>query len=630
MIAHRDDQVLSALKSDCNRLKAALEAAGGQFRGTSTLKCPFHEDRNASAGIHEQDGVWWFTCHSCDWNGGKGSGDVIAVAMKDHECDFKAALGHLDVGANGNGRHRGIKPKTKPTAAAVDAVQKFATDSAARLMADDDALDRLWRTRGIDAGTAAVLGLGVTGEPGKRYLTLPIADASGKFLAVKSHAFDGQKPKSLWNPAGTKSKQLFPVCLDGPGPVWLCPGELKAAAVIGVGLPAIGVTAGEGKGKDLPSCAITLLKDACRQVALPLDDDDTGAEWGDLILRQLVGAGIDVRIVDLGLDKSVGLKDVGDLITRELVENAREPDGVRETLLHAYTQSDPWARFTFGNIVTSAETWQPVTYIRTGLDRFDELAGGGLRTRGVHLLVGKPGMAKTTLAVQIAGNAALAGVPTGIVSLELARQDLSKLIVAQHTGIPRRELDSGQIDNGYQSVFDTFRHEHADAPLVIVDDDRWEGGLNRDKLAALVAEGVKRFGWRLVVLDYLGLLAPGDRDRGEFESDLLNSTSIKKLATRHDIALVVVAALRKAANYRKKSESDKITLDDVSGAGRLTYDCTSCWFVEADRQSGHAPSGTLKVHCLKSRFSGAASLGEIVQLCWAPYTGQVTDVGSDT
>ena len=34
------------------------------------------------------------------------------------------------------------------------------------------------------------------------------------------------------------------------------------------------------------------------------------------------------------------------------------------------------------------------------------------------------------------------------------------------------------------------------------------GGLDREKLAEIIGDGVKRFGWRLVVLDYLGLPQP--------------------------------------------------------------------------------------------------------------------------
>ena len=188
-----DRAALDAIKGDRRRLVAELRAAGAQLAdGASQLRCPFHADTHASAGIHEHDGTWWFTCHSCEWNNSKGTGDVFAVVMAGKQCDFHAALEHL--GVNGNGRHggNGTTPKAKPTATDVAAAQKLATDSAARLTSDAGTLDHLWRTRGIDRATAEKLGLGVTGKPGRRYTTMPIVDAAGKFVATKFHRLDGQ------------------------------------------------------------------------------------------------------------------------------------------------------------------------------------------------------------------------------------------------------------------------------------------------------------------------------------------------------------------------------------------------------------------------------------------------------
>ena len=411
--------------------------------------------------------------------------------------------------------------------------------------------------------------------------------------------------------------------MTGDGPVWIC-SPLEAVAIIGLGLPAIGYTGGESAR--LPDGIISLVKSAEKLAALPPDDDKKGDEWGVRSKKQFADAAIDARIVNLDLDAAAGLKDIGDWIVRERIENARTVEAMRESLLHAYEVSDPWRKFTLSGIMASPETWRPVTYIKTGLPRWDKLAGGGLRTRGVHLIPGKPGQGKSTLAVQVATNAALAGVPVGIVSLEMTREDLAKLVVAQNTGIPRRVLDSGRFGDGYSQPFNDFKSKSAKMPLTILDDDHWQGPLDREGLASLVAEGVSRFGWKLVVLDYLGLLAPVENDQGNFDTELRNSSALKRMASKFDIALLVVAALRKFRPSRKAGEASKVTLDDVSGAGRLTYDCTSCWYVESEQQPTSPPSGTIWLHALKARFSGVASLGEVLELRWAPHTGQVSDL----
>lgn len=47
-------------------------------------RCPFHSDRNPSARVNEEEGV--FHCHVCDV-----SGDAYAVVMTVEHCDFLKA-----------------------------------------------------------------------------------------------------------------------------------------------------------------------------------------------------------------------------------------------------------------------------------------------------------------------------------------------------------------------------------------------------------------------------------------------------------------------------------------------------------------------------------------------------------
>lgn len=59
-------------------LEHELKKAGVEFKG-KTCKCPFHEDKHASAGIYEEGGVWRFKCHvpTCGFGG-----DVFDVRAK--------------------------------------------------------------------------------------------------------------------------------------------------------------------------------------------------------------------------------------------------------------------------------------------------------------------------------------------------------------------------------------------------------------------------------------------------------------------------------------------------------------------------------------------------------------------
>ena len=58
-----------AIRQDRAALEAELAAAGASIRGNA-VKCPFHEDRHASAAIwRDEDGVWRVKCHACGVGG---------------------------------------------------------------------------------------------------------------------------------------------------------------------------------------------------------------------------------------------------------------------------------------------------------------------------------------------------------------------------------------------------------------------------------------------------------------------------------------------------------------------------------------------------------------------------------
>lgn len=65
------------LRASREVLREAIIAAGGEFKGTNAVRCPFHDDKNPSASLYEKDGVWRFKCHGCGF-----CGDVFDVRAK--------------------------------------------------------------------------------------------------------------------------------------------------------------------------------------------------------------------------------------------------------------------------------------------------------------------------------------------------------------------------------------------------------------------------------------------------------------------------------------------------------------------------------------------------------------------
>jgi len=630
-----DRAELDRLRGDRAALVAALQDAGAHLDGDK-VRCPFHDDAKASGGVHESAEVWYYTCHGCAWNGDKRTGDVIDVTRRARDLDFQDALEALGVAGNGQ---RDALPGAPRHATAPDGAPgrvnratgletasdakcdpaELAAECAARLLVDPTALARLWDTRAVDQATAERFSVGVASDGA--YWTFPVSDG-GRVVAVKHHRADpaSDGTKCFWEPRGVNSRQLWPAYLDAPGPVWLCPGELKALAVVAAGRSAVGITGGESA--DLPDELADVLQG--RAVAIVGDDDEQGRKWARKALNTLGAAGLDVRAVDLGLSKAAGLKDIGDFIVSR-VQDGKEPGEIAAELDAAYERSDPWARFTLAGVWNDGATWAPVYHVATGFAALDGGLNGGLRVGGVHLLVGKSGRAKTQTVTQLGLNAARAGVAVGFVSLEMSRRDVGHLIAANLADVPRTWLSDGTLHGAPAERVKRVLHDFAALPLVVLDDAYWEGPLTRTKLAGIVADGRKRFGWRLVVVDYLGLLGNEPTDGSEYTADLENSAALKRLARVQDIALVVVAALRK---YGRKDETPT-GLDDVLGAGRLVYDAYNVFDVNCEQSpcaDGMKPSGLVRLRPLKTRYAGlAAAVGEL-RFRWWPSIGRICDL----
>jgi len=267
----------------------------------------------------------------------------------------------------------------------------------------------------------------------------------------------------------------------------------------------------------------------------------------------------------------------------------------------------------------------------TGFGALDSALDGGWRCGGVHLIGGFSGRGKTQLSLAAAISAAKAGVPVAYVSLEMGRRDLAQLSAAQLADIPRTWLAKGTVHGEPQERLARAINTAAGLPLTILDDSFWAGALTRSGLAELVREGVRRFGWRLVIVDYLGLLAPEMQDRSDYHTDCENSGVLKRLAAELDVALLALADLRKGASYkprRGEAREKPIELDDFRGAARLTYDAQTVLFLDstqAENPGGYA-SGLIKLVALKTRFSAAGSKRTQVQLRWHPATGRIVDL----
>ena len=209
-------------------------------------------------------------------------------------------------------------------------------------------------------------------------------------------------------------------------------------------------------------------------------------------------------------------------------------------------------------------------YVCTGYMALDELLGGGMLNSGLYLLAARPGMGKTTLALNIADRVAQAD-PVLFVSLEMDTEQLSAKRISRETGIPVHRLlmkpltdaEAEQVAGTSQRLAQLSLWSNA-APTATVDD------------IGVLARSIG--GVRLIVVDYFGKILPTSAARryGRVEYTTEISGDLKNLARALRIPILVLCQLNREL---EKRENKRPQLSDLRDTGALEQDADGVIFL---------------------------------------------------
>jgi len=182
-----------------------LVEAGAVFRGNA-CRCPFHDDRRASAGVYERNGKWRFHCHACGVHGDLHDIQVLLLS------------------AGGRGTFAPPIRSGREVIASSPARQ-----FSARIEPAD--VSPLARQLGVSAESLRRLGVGRLG----RYWAVPMQDAEGRITGVRLR--DGSRKLAV---RGSKNGLFVPRNLSDRSPLLIVEGESDCAAALDLGFDAIG------------------------------------------------------------------------------------------------------------------------------------------------------------------------------------------------------------------------------------------------------------------------------------------------------------------------------------------------------------------------------------------------------
>ncbi|MGB5247685.1 MAG: replicative DNA helicase [Woeseia sp.] len=213
-----------------------------------------------------------------------------------------------------------------------------------------------------------------------------------------------------------------------------------------------------------------------------------------------------------------------------------------------------------------------VTGISTGYSEFDKLTAG-LQKGDLIIIAGRPSMGKTTLAVNIAENAAIGSkVPTAIFSMEMPSEQLAFRMISSLGRVDQSHLRTGRFPDEDWSRINTAVQLMSDAPIFIDDTP----ALTPTEIRARARRLKREHGLGLIVLDYLQLMqVAGTKENRATEISEI-SRSLKALAKELEVPVIALSQLNRGVEQRTDKRP---VMSDLRESGAIEQDADLIVFI---------------------------------------------------
>lgn len=220
----------------------------------------------------------------------------------------------------------------------------------------------------------------------------------------------------------------------------------------------------------------------------------------------------------------------------------------------------------------------------TRFEHFDRLTSG-LRGGELLILAARPGMGKSTFAMNIATNIAIGqGRPVILFSLEMSRFELILRILSAEAQINHSDLKRGHVPTNKQEPVKDAISRIFSAPIYIDDTgtlDIWDCISRTRKLDIELKKRGQPPG--LIVIDYLQLMSdPENRKFGRQTEVASISRSLKQLAMKTELPILALSQMNRSVEQRR-GDSARPQLSDLRESGAIEQDADMVLFIHREQ-----------------------------------------------
>ena len=247
--------------------------------------------------------------------------------------------------------------------------------------------------------------------------------------------------------------------------------------------------------------------------------------------------------------------------------------------------------------ITQSRTAKGLTplgvYIEQSIDRIEELSktDGDLtgittgfididkRTSGLHsseliLIAARPGMGKTSFALNIAQNAAIKGdACVAIFSLEMPGIQIANRMLSSQANVDSASIKTGDIKDEDWGKLGEAMALLAESKIYIDD----SSNITASEIGAKCRKLKMERGLDMVIIDYLQLMSASGRSNGNRQQEISEiSRTLKVLANDLEIPIIALSQLSRAVEKRETKEP---VLSDLRESGAIEQDADMVMFL---------------------------------------------------
>jgi replicative DNA helicase len=340
------------------------------------------------------------------------------------------------------------------------------------------------------------------------------------------------------------------------------------------------------------------LRDLVDEVPTPAGAQHYARIVADAALRRrLIGASAD--IIDLSYAGGRDADVIADDAEQRIYDVARREDKEETALIGDLVNR------AMSDLEAIQNRDSAYTGLPTGFRDLDDLTSG-LQPGNLVVIAARPGVGKSSLAMNMARNVAVAHEPVAVFSLEMSRYEIGMRLLCAEARVPWDRIRNKRVGpDDWTRVVAAGETLH-EAPLHIVD----AGNVNIVDIRAK-ARRMKtgRQGLSMIIVDYLQLMtSPGVRRMDNRQQEVAEiSRSLKLLAKELHIPVIALSQL----NRNPEARADKRPqLSDLRESGAIEQDSDLVMFIHRDdgdaehkreaeiivAKHRNGPTGSIRLH----------------------------------